>query len=288
MPVTGERRAGADDWPQWRGPQRNAVSAETGLLRSWPEGGPKVAWKASALGSGYASVVVRRGLLFTIGRQDRDVVVTALAAATGKRLWARKIGTTSRIPCSTPTVDDDRLYALSPEGELVCLKAASGAIVWQRSFVKDFGGRMMSGRGYGESPLIDADKLICTPGGPDAALVALDKRTGEVLWKAKTPDLGASGKDGAGFASVVVTKAAGIRQYVQLMGRGLIGVEARDGRFLWGYNAIANDTANIPTPVVREDLVFAANGYNAGSVLLRLRPAPRPGRASPGVQAEVV
>ena len=87
----------ADDWPQWRGPQRNAISAETGLLRSWPEGGPKVAWKASALGSGYASVVVRRGRIFTTGRQGRDVVVTALAAATGKPVWARKIGTTSPI-----------------------------------------------------------------------------------------------------------------------------------------------------------------------------------------------
>src|SRR5262249_21576720 len=97
-----------------------------------------------------------------------------------------------------------------------------------------------------------------------------------------------AGKEGAGFSSVVVSEAAGIRQYVQLMGRGLVGVDARDGRFLWGYNAIANDTANIPTAVVREDLVFAANGYNAGSVLLRLRPARRQGEAPPGVQAEVV
>jgi outer membrane protein assembly factor BamB len=216
------------------------------------------------------------------------VVVTALEAATGKRGWARTIGTTARIPTSTSTVDDDRLYALTPDGGLVCLQSASGEVCWRRDLLRDFGGRMMSGRGYGESPLVDGEKLVCTPGGPDAALVALDKRTGAVLWRAKAPDLGASGKDGAGFSSVVVTEAAGVRQYVQLFGRGLVGVAAGDGRFLWGYNAIANDVANIPTPLVRGDLVFAANGYHAGCVLLRLRPEGGPGGAAPGVQARVV
>lgn len=285
---TNELRLQADDWPQWRGPRRNAVSAETGLLRSWPEAGPKVAWNASGLGTGYASVVVRRGRVFTMGKQGDEVVVTALDAMTGKPAWVKKIGTTSRTPCSTPTVDEDRLYALGPDGDLVCLKSSTGELLWQKSFLKDFGGRMMSGRGYGESPLVDEDRLICTPGGKETALVALDKRTGSVLWKATTPDLGSAGKDGAGFSSVVATKAAGVRQYVQLMGRGVMGVDASDGRFLWGYNAIANNTANIPTPVVREDLVFAANGYNAGSVLLQLLPASNPGEDAPRVKAQLV
>ena len=129
---------------------------------------------------------------------------------------------------------------------------------------------MMSGRGYGESPLIDGERLICTPGGPDAALVALDKLTGTAVWKAKLPEVGPAGRDGAGFSSVVATEAAGLRQYVQLVGRGVVGIDARDGRFLWGYNAIANETANIPTPVVHNEFVFAANGYTAGSVLLKL------------------
>lgn len=284
--TTNGHCAAAEDWPQWRGPRRDAVSEETGLLKSWPEGGPRLAWQASGLGTGYVSVAVSGGRVFTMGRQQSDVVVTALLAngqtavgptATGpaeirKPEWTRKIGTTARNPCSTPTVDGELLYALDPDGELVCLKAASGEIVWQKSFVEDFGGRMMSGRGFGESPLIDGDKLICTPGGPDAAIVALDKRSGAVVWKSKLPNLGTAGKEGAGFSSIVVTEAAGIRQYVQLVGRGVIGVAAQDGRFLWGYNAIANGTANIPTPVVRGDLVFAANGYNAGSVLLRLLP----------------
>jgi len=282
------RDALAGDWPQWRGPQRNAISAETGLLKSWPDGGPQLIWQADGLGSGYSSVVVSQGLVFTIGRQENEVFVTAIEVATGKMAWARKIGTTARIPCSTPTADGDRVYALDPDGDLVCLESASGEILWQKNFVDDFKGRMMSGRGFGESPLVDGEKLICTPGGPDAALVALDKRSGAVLWKSKLPDVGTGGRDGAGFSSVVATEAAGLRQYVQLMGRGLVGFAAEDGRFLWGYNAIANETANIPTPVVRDDLVFAANGYNAGSVLLRLSRDESPGGAAPGVKAEAV
>ncbi|MDB5340741.1 MAG: hypothetical protein JWN70_6360 [Planctomycetaceae bacterium] len=278
----------AEDWPQWRGPRRNAVSQETGLLRSWPEGGPRVVWQASGVGSGFSSVVVSRGLVFTMGKQEADVIVSAIQADTGKTAWTRKIGTTQRNPCSTPTVDDDRLYALDPDGELVCLNSLTGDILWQRSFLEDFAGRMMSGRGYGESPLVDGENLICTPGGPDAALVSLNKRTGEVVWKSKLPELGSAGRDGAGFSSIVPLEVAGVRQYVQLVGRGVIGVAAADGRFLWGFNSIANGTANIPTPVVRDDLVFAANGYNAGSVLLQIVPEAIPPGSPPAFKAKVV
>ncbi|MDA1017886.1 MAG: PQQ-binding-like beta-propeller repeat protein [Planctomycetota bacterium] len=278
----------AEDWPQWRGPQRDAVSAETGLLQSWPEGGPGVAWKAAELGTGYSSVVVGRGRMYTMGLKGSDVVVTALDVETGTSVWTRKIGETERHPSSTPTLDGDRLYALDPDGDLVCLKVETGEVVWQASFADDFGGRMMSGRGYGESPLVDGDRLICTPGGPDAALVALDKMTGKLVWKATLPELGPQGKDGAGFSSVVVTEAAGLRQYVQLVGRGVVGIDASDGRYLWGYNAIANGTANIPTPIVHDEYVFAANGYTAGSVLLKLVAENDPNATAPGVKAEVV
>ena len=278
----------AEDWPQWRGPRRNAVSQETGLLQSWPAGGPRVVWQASGVGSGFSSVVVSRGLVFTMGKQEADVIASAIQVDTGKTAWTRKIGTTQRNPCSTPTADEGRLYALDPDGELVCLNSLTGDILWQRSFLEDFSGRMMSGRGYGESPLVDGEKLICTPGGPDAAIVALNKRTGEVLWKSNLPDLGSAGRDGAGFSSIVPLEVAGVRQYVQLMGRGVIGVAAADGRFLWGFNAIANGTANIPTPVVRDDLVFVANGYNAGSVLLQIEPEASPAGNPPAFKAKVV
>lgn len=270
--VMSAARLFAGDWPQWRGPNRDAVSTETGLLREWTGDGPETIWHATEIGSGYPSVVISNGSVITMGEREGDVVVTALNAETGKPIWQTKIGTTKRIPCSTPTIDGEHVYAVDPDGDLVCLKTATGKIVWQRSFLDDFAGRMMSGRGYGESPLIDGDQLICTPGGAEAMMVALNKQSGKVIWKAKIPELGKKGRDGSSFPSAVVTEVGGIRQYVQLVGRGLIGVEARTGRFLWGYNDLCNGTANIPTPIVRGDLVFAANGYGAGSALLKLVP----------------
>jgi len=237
--------ARADDWPQWRGPRRDAVSLEKGLLQSWPEAGPRLAWKAAAIGTGYSSVVVGQGRVYTMGRVEADVIVSCLEAATGKTVWTKKIGETTRNPCSTPTLDGELLYVLDPDGDLVCLRSATGDVVWQRSFVDDFGGRMMSGRGYGESPLVDGDRLIVTPGGIDAAMVAREKRTGNGIWQSTLPEVGAVGRDGAGFSSIVVTEAAGVRQYVQLMGRGLVGTDARDRRFLWCFNDLANATANI-------------------------------------------
>jgi outer membrane protein assembly factor BamB len=260
----------AEDWPQWRGARRDAVSREIGLRQEWISLAPRLAWRAEGLGEGYSSVVVSGGRIFTIGRRGQHVVCFCFEEQTGALRWSRAIDETSRMPCSTPTVDGNRLYVLDPDGDLFCLTIDSGDVVWQRSYLKDFGGVMMSGRGYGESPLVDGDRLICTPGGPDITMAALDKYTGEMIWQSKVPKLGEAGRPGAGFSSPVTSTAVGVRQYVQLIGRGLIGVRADDGEFLWGYNTLANQTANIPTPVVHGDLVFAANGYNAGSVLLRL------------------
>ena len=205
--------------------------------------------------------------------------VVAVARANGSRLWRTRIGDAwkSRYlgPRSTPTFDDGRLFALSTEGRLVCLDAGTGAIVWARSLTNDFGARMMqTGSGndwrFSESPLVDGDYVIVTPGVPDAALVALDKRTGKEVWRTKMPKMGDAGADGAGYSSVVVSQAAGVRQYVQLLGRGVIGVEAKSGRFLWGYNRVANDVANISTPLVSGDFVFVSTGYGTGSALLKL------------------
>jgi outer membrane protein assembly factor BamB len=171
---------------------------------------------------------------------------------------------------STPTFHDGLVYVLDPDGELACLAASDGTKQWQRSFVDDFGGRLMSGRGYGESPLIDGDRLLCTPGGTDAMIVALDRHTGETIWMSPFPEMSGKGREGAAFSSLNITEAGGVRQIVQLTGRGLVGIDAADGRFLWSYDDISNQTANIPTPVVQGDLVFAANGYHAGSVLLKI------------------
>lgn len=260
----------AGDWPQWRGPHRDAVNSdESGLLLEW-ERPPRVVWRGDKIGDGYSSLAVVEGRVFTLGKHGSDVHCLALDLETGQSLWSSVIGSSNRHAMSTPTVYDGLVYALDPDGELNCLTADRGELVWKKDIAQEFSGRMMSSRGHSESPLIDGDRLICTPGGPEAMMVALNRRTGAVLWKAKQPAIGKKGRDGACFSSAVVTEAAGIRQYVQLIGRGLMGIEAESGRFLWGYNDISNDTVNIPTPLVKDDYVFCANGYNAGSVLLKL------------------
>ena len=173
-------------------------------------------------------------------------------------------------PRCTPTVDGDRVYAIGTDGNLVCLDAATGDVRWRRNFVDDFEGQFMSVWKFSESPLVDEDRLICTPGGPEATMVALNKHNGKVIWKCAIPDLGEKGTDGAGYSSAVVAEICGVRQYVQMVGRGVIGVEAATGRFLWGYNRIANNVANITSPAVRGNYVFATTAYNTGSVLLKI------------------
>ena len=271
--------APATDWPQWRGANRDGRSAETGLLQGWPEGGPVLAWKASGLGGGYSSVSVAGERIFTMGDLGDGQYVLALSRADGKELWKTRVGDTHKDqylgPRSTPTVDGDHIYVVSTDGDVVCLAADSGEVQWRRSLPEQFGGRLMKAMGtydwkFAESPLVDGERLIITPGANDAALVALNKSDGEEIWRTAIPELGEAGTDGAGYSSVVVSEAGGIRQYVQLLGRGLIGVEASSGRFLWGYNRVANDVANIATPLVQGDLIFASTGYGTGAALLRL------------------
>jgi outer membrane protein assembly factor BamB len=267
----------AADWPRWRGPDGTGVSRETDVATAWEKAAPKLAWQATRIGDGYSSVVTSGGLLFTTGRVDGSVVCFALSVTTGEKKWETVIGETSRNVMSTPTIHDGRVYAVDPDGELVCLRLSDGKILWERSYVKKFGGRLMSGRGYGESPLIDGDRLLVTPGGADAMIVALDRKTGETIWKSAFPKMGGLGRDGAAFSSLNITEAAGIRQIVQLTGRGLVGIDADSGKFLWSYDGISNSTANIPTPIVKGDLVFSANGYHAGAVLLRIEKDSRGG-----------
>ncbi len=260
------------DWPQWRGPNRDGHSPDKGLLRKWPKGGPELAWKSEGLGKGYSSVSLGGGRIYTMGQWEGQQHLLALDGKNGRKLWSTPVGKEANDgPNCTPTFDGDRVYALGTEGDLVCCDAATGQELWRKNFAKDFDGRMMSGWGYSESPLVDGEKLIVTPGGRDAALVALDRRTGRELWRTKLPeDLGSKGGDGAGYSSIVVSNAGRQRQYVQLLGRGVVGVSADDGRFLWNYNGVANDTANIPTPIVKGDYVFCSTGYGTGSALLQI------------------
>lgn len=280
---SGTAGLGKAEWPQWRGPNRDGISNETGLLHSWPEEGPKLLWQVEGLGKGFASVAVSGGKIFTLGQQKEvGTVLEAFNLADGKKLWETPVGNGS--PNCTPTVDGDLVYGLGREGDLVCCEAATGKLVWKKNFAEDFGGKMMSGWGYSESPLVDGDRLICTPGAPDAAIAALDKKTGATIWKAVTPEDwgGTKGKDGAGYSSIVVSHGVGVKQYVQLTGRGVLSVAADDGRVLWTYNKVANGTANIPTPIVDGDYIFCSSGYGTGSALLHLT------KDGAGVKAEEI
>jgi outer membrane protein assembly factor BamB len=267
----------APEWPQWRGPNRDDVAQESGLLARWPQAGPPLAWKASGLGAGFSSVAISAGRLYTMGDRAGSQQVVAMNLGDGKIAWTAKVGPVWEDeyggPRGTPTVDGDRVYALGTESDLVCLDAATGKELWRKNLERDFGGMMMSSWKWSESPLVDGDRLIVTPGARGATLVALDKRTGKEVWRAATPPLGAKGADGAGYSSVVISNGGGVKQYVQLTGRGLVSVRAQDGKFLWGYNKVANDVANIATPIVEGNHVFASTGYQTGSVLLELAAA---------------
>jgi outer membrane protein assembly factor BamB len=272
----------AGPWPRWRGPNIDAQCQETGLLQKWPEEGPPLLWQVEGLGTGFAGVSVVGGKIFTMGRQNGTEHLIALKAADGSPLWSTPIGPGSNQRGSncTPTVDGDLVYAISIEGDLICARTDNGETVWRKNFGRDFGGKMMSGWGFSESPLVDGNLLVCTPGGPQAALAALDKKTGKPVWTTEMPDGGSHGGDGAGYSSIVISQGAGVKQYVQLVGRGVIGVAADSGQLLWRYDRIANGTANIPTPIVSGDYVFCSTGYGTGAALLKLT------RSGRGVQAD--
>ncbi|HQU45263.1 MAG TPA: PQQ-like beta-propeller repeat protein [Pirellulales bacterium] len=264
------KKTSVAEWPQWRGPNRDGISPETDLLDKWPKDGPPLVWKATGLGDGYSSVSVVDGKIYTLGRKDGKEQIVALDGADGQILWRAPTGGRDS-PNGTPTVEGGRVYAVGHQGDLICADVADGRVLWQKNFGRDFGGKMMSGWGFSESPLVDGDRLLCTPGANDAMIVALDKQSGGTIWKAAMPgNVGPRGKDGAAYSSIVVSNGAGVKQYVQLIGRGVIGVRADDGEMLWGYNAIANDTANIPTPIVHGDYVFCSSGYGTGAALLKL------------------
>src|SRR5271165_6832072 len=193
------------DWPQWQGPDRNAISKEPGLLKEWTKDGPPLAWKIKGLGGGDSAPSIAAGRIFGMGNRDEDEVIWALSETGGKTLWVARLGPAFKQkmpqgkegPGCTPTVDGERLYVLGLGGDLACLQVKDGKILWQRSLPRDFGGSapMWS---YRESPLVDGDKVICTPGGQDATLVALDKLTGKTIWKSQVPGGTGGGPGGPG------------------------------------------------------------------------------------------
>lgn len=274
------------DWPQWQGPDRNAVSREHGLLQEWASDGPPLKWKAKGLGGGDSAPSVADGRILAMSNRGEDEVVWALSETDGSPLWVKRLGPAFKQsrnqskegPGCTPTVDGERLYVLGLDGTLSCLQVGNGDIVWQRNLVSEFGGTVPPWS-YRESPLVDGEKLICTPGGDDATLVALDKLTGQTIWKSAVP-----GNPKAAYSSAIAIDFEGQRQYVQLTQRALVGVAASDGKFLWRYDRAASGSGiNCSTPLYQDGLVFAASAYGAGGGAVKLNQD-----ASGGIQAQEV
>ena len=256
------------EWPQWRGPQRSGVSTETGLAKSWPANGPAALWTISGLGEGYGSLAIRGDRIYVQGVQGRESTLFCLNRSDGKTVWANTLAGRMEQdrgsgPRGTPTLDGAHVYAMAENGELVCLRAQDGAKIWRRNILQDFKGHNPNWL-LSESPLIDGDRVIATPGGPGATIVALDKTTGQTVWT--TPEL----SDHAAYSSCIVADVQGVRTIMALTAQAGVGVRASDGKLFWRYERVANRTANIATPVFHDNKVFYTSAYGTGCVLLGL------------------
>jgi outer membrane protein assembly factor BamB len=255
-----------DDWPQWRGPNRDGISAEKGLLKTWPQGGPPLAWRVTGAGEGYSSFATSQGRLYTLGARGDTEYVVAFDAASGKRLWETAHGRRFSNdrgdgPRGTPTVEGDRVYAFGASGDLSVIDAATGAKQWTVNVLQKFRGSNITW-GLSESPLVLSDRILVQAGGP---IVAVKKTDGSEIWRSDT--------DGAGYSSAVLHKAGTVSQAIFFTNNRVVGVDVNSGRQLWSYAQVANRTANIATPIVRGNRVFVSSDYGTGSALLELTPA---------------
>ncbi len=257
-------------WPQFMGPARNGHSQETNLNFNWGANGPAPLWSQSGLGEGYSAVSIADGKLFTLGTQGNNEAVFAMDLASGRPLWSVPIGNifqdgAGNGPRGTPTIDGDRLYALGGHGDLVCVDHTTGRQVWSKNILREFKGNNITW-GICESPLIHGDKLICTPGGDGATMVALKKTDGSLIWKSAVP-----GNPATAYASAIVIDVDGVTQYVNFTHSKLIGVRADDGQFLWENSSACNGTANCSTALYDNGLLFYSSGYSTGGVCLELK-----------------
>jgi outer membrane protein assembly factor BamB len=262
----------AADWPQWRGPDRSGVSKESGLLKQWPSGGPKLVWQVDDLGDGYSTPVVVGTRIYFLSNTGMDnEFVQARSTVDGKVIWTTRIGNVGNPnqnppypkARSTPTIDGNNLYAFGSDGDIACLETKTGKIRWTKNVRKEFAGQPGEWA-YAESPLVDGDLVVVTPGGAEATMIALNKKTGAVVWKSAIPN-----GEPAGYASAIVVQAAGRKQYVQLLSKGMVGVDAKTGQFLWRYADVAKGPAQYFTPVARGEQVYGgALGVGGGMVQL--------------------
>jgi outer membrane protein assembly factor BamB len=271
--VLGAPALPADDWPQFRGPRRDGRSAETGLLKSWPDAGPSLLWTIQEAGIGFSGAAIVGDRLVTMGMDANEQFIVCFNVKDGKRLWRVKNGPIYKNsfgdgPRCTPTVDGDRVYALGARGDLCCLKLETGQESWRCNILDKFSAVNIQW-GISESPLVDGNLLIVTPGGAKGTMAALDKLTGATVWTSQDP---AGGAEEAGYASPIAFDIGTVRQYATFTALGAIGVRASDGKFLWRYDKVANGTANITTPVFHRNQIFYTSNYGTGCALLELKP----------------
>lgn len=259
---------GASDYAQWRGPARDGISGETGLLKEWPKDGPKLAWKVDNIGGGWSTPAVAVGKIFLIVDKDKKEFAVALNAKDGSPIWSTELGGVGanngpQYPGSrsTPTVDGEFVYCLGSDGDLACLDTAKGGVKWKKNYKADFGGKAGTWA-YAESPLIDGDVLVGTPGGAKATLVALNKKTGATIWESAVPT-----GDAASYSSVIVAQVGGAKEYIQFVHNGVVGVDAATGKFLWRDDRTKDMAANISTPLFYNDMVFSGSGRSVGGVV---------------------
>ena len=261
----------AADWPQWRGPNRDGISKETGLLKAWPAEGPKLVWQVKDLGVAMPRHRWRAGAFTSCRTRESKTSrsrrsTRRTASRSGPRASARWVIRTSaqaiqeRDPL--PRLTGGKLYALGSDGDLACIEAADGKLVWTKNLRTDFGGKPGTWA-YSESPLVDGEMVLCTPGGAEATVVALDKKNGAPVWKAAVP-----GGDAAGYSSLVVVDTGGVKQYVAYTANGLVGLNAKDGKFLWRYEKTKGPRGmSILTPVIGQGLVYSGAGRVGGGTV---------------------
>lgn len=259
----------AQDWPQWRGAQRTGLSTESGLLRQWPAEGPRKIWSVNGLGEGYGSLAIRGERILLQGTNGAASVIYCLNRQTGRTIWTAALGpkvdeSRGNGPRGTPTIDDDRIYVLTENGDLACLRLRDGSPLWRKNILREFGGANPNWM-ISESPLIDGERVIVSPGGNRAGMVALNKMTGARVWVAQELS------DEASYSSPILVDVGGVRTILNFTAAAAVGVRAADGKLMFRYDRVANGTANCATPVFGDNRVFFSSAYGTGGALLKLR-----------------
>jgi len=257
------------DWPQWRGANRDAVSLEQGLVDEWPEGGPRVVWRAK-IGSGYSSVSVSEGRLYTLWDEKGTQFLFCLDARNGNELWRFELGKgfTNHYgngPRSTPLIDGRVVFTIGTQGRLVAVDKRNGELVWQRDLVKEYGTKLPS-YGYSSSPLVVGDRLVVEAGGNNATFMAFDKKSGKIAWSSQD--------DRPAYSSPIDVSIDGVRQIVFWSAHGLHSVSPDDGKLLWEYSwetfcPVTGDPLNTGTPIfMAPDRIFISSG--SGAAVIRI------------------